>query len=457
MFAYTKAQFEQICQDVLKLATKKGASQAAVEVSEGYGLSVGTRLKEVEKIENNRDKSLGVTIYLGETGHTRRGNASTSDLTATGLEATVQAAYDIARFTAEDDCAGLPEAELLERKPRDLNLLHPWELSVEEAITLSQRMEGAALTTSKKITNSEGAGVSAQQSHFVAANSLGFMGGYGFSRHGMSCTPIAGKGDDMHVDSWYSSARHVDDLSSPEAIGRYAAERALSRMKPRRLKTMKCSVLLESQLTLGMLGAYVQATSGGALYRKATFLLDSKGKRTWADHIDITEDPHVKGGAGTGSLSTGSSPFDDEGVSTRARNVVQAGVTQDYFLSCYTARKLKLKTTGNGGGSHNLKLTSRNTRAGDDLKAMLKKLNKGLFVIDLMGQGVNYVTGDYSRGAFGFWVERGEIQYPVHEITIAGNLKSMLLGVQALGADTYTYGSKTVGSILLGEMTIAGS
>ncbi len=457
MFAYTKAQFEEICQDVLKLAKAKGASQAAVEVSEGYGLSVGTRLGEVEKIEHNRDKSLGLTFYLGDKGHTRRGNASTGDLTRAGLEATVQAAYDIARFTAEDDCAGLPEPELLERHPRDLNLLHEWTPSIEDAIKLSQQMESAAMATSKQITNSEGAGVSAQQTQFVAANSLGFMGGYAFSRHSMACTPIAGKGDDMHVDSWYSSARHVQDLSAPEAIGHYAAQRALSRMKPRNLKTMKCPVLLESQLAVGMLGGYVQATSGGALYRKASFLLDSAGKRTWADHIDVREDPHVRGGKGTGAASTGSSPFDDEGVSTQARDVVTGGVTQGYFLSCYTARKLKLKTTGNGGGSHNLTLTSRLTKPGDDLKAMLKKLNRGLFVVDLMGQGVNYVTGDYSRGAFGFWVERGEIQYPVHEITIAGNLKQMLLGVQAIGADTYTYGSKTSGSMLLGEMTIAGA
>jgi PmbA protein len=457
MFAYTQAQFQQICEDTLKLAKAKGASQAAVEVSEAFGLSVGTRLREVEKIEHNRDKSLGITFYLGDKGHTRRGNASTSDLTRAGLEATIQAAYDIARFTAADDCAGLPEPELLERKPRELNLLHPWQPSVEQAIALSQRMENAALTTSKHITNSEGAGVSAQQTQFVAANSLGFMGGYAFSRHSLSCTPIAGKGDDMHVDGWYSSTRHVDDLASPEAIGRYAAERTLSRMKPRRLKTLKCPVLLESSLATGMMGAYVQATSGGALYRKASYLLDSVGKRTWADHIDIAEDPHVQGGKGTGATSTGSSPFDDEGVITKAREVVKAGVTQGYFLSCYTARKLKLKTTGNGGGSHNLRISSRLTQPHDDLKAMLKKLNRGLFVIDLMGQGVNSVTGDYSRGAFGFWVERGEIQYPVHEITIAGNLKQMLLGVQAIGADTYTYGSKTSGSMLLGEMTIAGA
>jgi PmbA protein len=450
MFAYSQAQFTEICSDVLRIARDLGAAQAAVEASEGYGLTVGTRKGEVEKVEHNRDKSLGVTVYLGTAGRMRRGHASTSDLSPAALRATVQAAYDIARFTAEDDCAGLPEPELYERAPRDLDLLHPWPIEVPQAIELARRMEDAAFATDRRITNSEGAMVSAQQSHFVAANSEGFVGGYGSSRHGLSCTPIAGRGDDMHVDSWYSSARAADELAEPEAIGRYAAERALSRMKARKLGTVKCPVLFESQLAVGLLGAYVQATSGAALYRHASFLTDSIGKPTWADHIAIHEDPHLPRGRG-------SAPFDDEGVATCPRDVVSGGVTQGYFLSCYTARKLKLRTTGNAGGSHNLRLRSALTRPGDDLQAMLRKLGRGLFVIDLMGQGVNYVTGDYSRGAFGFWVEGGEIRHPVHEITIAGNLRDMLRHVVAVGADEYTYGSKTVGSLLIGEMTIAGN
>lgn len=446
MFAYTRPDFETITQDVLKIAKELGAAQAAVEVSEGYGLSISTRKSEVEKIEHNRDKSLGVTVYLGQ----RRGNASTSDLSPDALRATVRAAYDIARFTAEDDCAGLPEAELLEHTPPDLDMLHPWQPTVADAVDLCKRMEDAAFSTSRKITNSEGANVSAQQSHFVMANSLGFVGGYGFSRHTLSCTPIAGKGDDMHVDGWYSSMRVANELAAPEAIGRYAAERVLSRLKARRLSTRKCPVLFESQLAAGLLGGYVQATSGGALYRKASFLNDSVGTATWAKHVQIAEDPHLKRGKA-------SSPFDDEGVRTRARAVVQDGVTQGYFLSSYTARKLKLATTGNGGGSHNLRLSSSLTQPGDHLDAMLRKLGRGLFVVDLMGQGVNYVTGDYSRGAFGFWVEGGKIAYPVHEITIASNLRDMLLSVAAVGADEYTYGGKTVGSILVPEMTVAGS
>jgi PmbA protein len=254
----------------------------------------------------------------------------------------------------------------------------------------------------------------------------------------------------MQRDAWYSSMRNAADLASPEAVGRYAAERALSRLKSKKIATTECPVLFESALAAGLLGGYVQATSGGALYRKSTFLLDSLGKRVLPKHIDITDDPYVMRGKG-------SSPFDEEGVQTRARQVVKAGVVEGYFLSTYSARKLGMKTTGNAGGSHNLTMTSRLTRVHDDLDAMLKKLGTGLFVIELMGQGVNYVTGDYSRGASGFWVENGEIAFPVHEITIAGNLKIMLQGIEAVGADAYNYGAKTVGSILINRMKIAGT
>jgi PmbA protein len=266
----------------------------------------------------------------------------------------------------------------------------------------------------------------------------------------MSVSPIAGKGNDMQRDAWYSSMRSADDLASPESIGRYAAERALSRLKARKIATTECPVLFESPLAAGLLGSFVQAISGGSLYRKSSFLLDSLGKQVLPKHIDILEDPFVKRGKG-------SSPFDDEGVKVKARQVVDAGRVEGYFLSSYSARKLDMKTTGNAGGSHNLTLTSRLTRAGDDLDAMLEKLGTGLFVTELMGSGVNYVTGDYSRGASGFWVEKGRIAYPVHEITIAGNMKAMLKGIQAVGADTYNYGAKTVGSILVNRMKVAGS
>jgi PmbA protein len=296
--------------------------------------------------------------------------------------------------------------------------------------------------------------VSAQQSHFFSGNSRGFRGGYASSRHSMSVAPIASLpgrgGDQMQRDSWYSSMRAPQELAAPEAVGRYAAERALSRLNSRRLPTSEVPVLFEATLASGLLGAYVQATSGGSLYRKSTFLLDSLGKRVLPEHIDVREDPHVLRGKG-------SSPFDDEGVLTRARDVVRQGEVQGYFLSTYSARKLGMRTTGHAGGSQNLTLTSRLTAASDDLDAMLRKLGRGLFVIELMGQGVNYVTGDYSRGAAGFWVEGGRIQYPVHEITIAGNLRDMLKGISAVGADAYTMGSKTTGSVLIERMKIAGT
>jgi len=451
-FAYSRAQFQQHVEDALAMARQLGASDAAVEVSEGVGLSVSVRKGETENVERNRDKSMSITVYMGQ----RRGNASTSDFSKAALEQTVRAAHDIARFTAEDSAAGLPEADDIAtpaQAERDLDLFHPWAIDAAGALELALRCEAAALGVDKRITNSEGAGVSAQQSHFFAGNSRGFRGGYASSRHSLSVAPIASspgrRGDDMQRDAWYSSMRSPSELAAPEAVGRYAAERALSRLKSRKIKTCEVPVLFESSLASGLLGAYVQATSGGALYRKSTFLHDSLGQRVLPEHIDIVEDPHVPRGKG-------SAPFDDEGVLTRRREVVSAGVVQGYFLSTYSARKLGLRTTGHAGGSQNLALTSRRTAAGDHLDAMLKKLGRGLFVIELMGQGVNYVTGDYSRGAAGFWVENGRLQYPVHEITIAGNLRDMFSGIQAIGADAYTMGSKTIGSVLIDKMKIAG-
>ncbi len=445
-FSYHRDFFEDLVDTALKHATNIGASDAAAEASEGCGLSVSVRKGELENVERNRDKSLGVTVYVGQ----KRGNASTSDFSKAAIEQTVQAAYDIARFTAIDKTSGLPADRDISRKHPDLDLFHPWAINSEQAALLALECEAAALSTSRLITNSEGAGVSAQQSHFFSAHTRGFRGGYASSRHSMSVSPIAGKGSHMQRDAWYSSMRDASELASPQAVGRYAAERALARLKSRKIPTTQCPVLFESPLAAGLLGSFVQAISGGALYRKSTFLLDSLGKAAFPKHIDITEDPHVLKGKG-------SAPFDEEGVKTRARQVVEAGIVQGYFLSTYSARKLGMRTTGNAGGSHNLVMSSRQTRAGDDLDAMLKKLGTGLFVTELMGQGVNYVTGDYSRGASGFWVEKGQIAFPVEEITIAGNLKDMLMGIQAVGADTYNYGAKTVGSILVNRMKIAGS
>ena len=449
-FSYSRPFFEELVDRALAHAKKLGATDAGAEASEGCGLSVSVRKGELENVERNRDKSLGVTVYIGH----RRGNASTSDFSEKAIEQTVQAAYDIARFTAEDPVAGLPDADDIAppETHRDLDLFHPWAITSEEAAEMAKVCEAAAFKTHRRITNSEGAGVSAQQSHFFSAHTRGFRGGYASSRHSFSVAPIAslpGKNGEMQRDAWYSSMRNAADLASPEAVGRYAAQRALSRLGSRKIPTTECPVLFESTLAAGLLGGFVQAVSGGSLYRKSSFLLDSLGKMVFPKHINILEDPFVLRGKG-------SSPFDEEGVRVAPRKVVQGGRVQGYFLSSYSARKLGMKTTGNAGGSHNLTLTSRLTQSSDNLDAMLQKLGTGLFVVELMGQGVNYVTGDYSRGASGFWVENGQIAFPVQEITIAGNLKDMYQGITAIGADAYTMGAKTVGSMLINRMKVAG-
>ena len=453
-FAFTREQFQQLVDDTLAVARKLGASDAGVEVSEGAGLSVSVRKGEIENVERNRDKSLGVSVYLGQ----RRGNASTSDFSAAAIEQTVQAAYDIARFTAEDPAAGLADADDLATPDvvaQDLDLFHPWAVDAGTAAELAKRCEDAAFATDRRIANSEGAGTTAQQSHFWMGNSRGFRGGYASSRHGISVAPIAvqtrRRGEpDMQRDHWYSSERHAMALASPEAIGRYAAERALSRLSARKIDTCEVPVLFENTLAAGLVGSLVHATSGGALYRRASFLLDSLGQQVLASHLDLDEDPlQLRGKA--------SAAFDDEGVRTRKRRLVDAGMLQGYFLSSYSARKLGMKTTGHAGGSQNLYLSSRLTQPGDHLEQMLRKMGRGLFVTELMGQGVNGVTGDYSRGAAGFWVENGRMAYPVHEVTIAGNLLDMYKQIVAVGADEYTMGGKRLGSVLVERMKVAGN
>jgi PmbA protein len=445
VFPHTQDQLKALAAELLEHAKSLGATDAATEISEGDGLSVTVRRGKVETIEHNRDKMLGVTVFIGM----KRGNASSSDFSPAALKDTVAAAYNIARFTAEDNCAGLAESELLEVAPRELELFHPWDLTAEAAVEIAGRAEAAAFDTDPQIRNTEGASVSAQHSQFVLATTRGFLAGYPYSRHFISCAPIAGQGRNMQRDDWYSSTRSAADLAAPEAVGRYAAQRALARTGARRLDTRKCRVLFEAPLAAGLLGAFVQATSGGALYRKTTFLVDSLGKRVFAPHIGIVEDPFV-------ARAMGSAPFDEEGVRVSRRDVVKDGVVQGYFLSTYSARKLGMKTTGNAGGSHNLTLGSSLTRPGDDFPAMLRKLGTGLLLTELMGQGVNYVTGDYSRGASGFWVENGEIQYPVEEITVASTLQQMFKQIVAIGADTLVRGTKQTGSILVEQMTIAG-
>jgi len=445
--AQNRPIFEDLVTQALKHAQSLGASDAAAEVSEGQGLAVSVRKGHVETVEQTRDRSLDVTVFAGK----RRGSASTSDFSTKALRETVEAAWHIARYTAEDPAAGLPEAEQLAIGVKNkLQLHHPWALSVEEATRIAVEAERAALATDKRITNTEGAGVDTHEGHFVLGNTRGFLDGYAYSRHGLSVSPIAGRGQSMQRDYWYTSDRRADRLADPAAVGRYAAERALARLSARRIPTGHFPVLFEAPLALGLLGALTHATSGGALYRQTSFLLDSLGRQLFPTHISVMEDPHIKG-------AMGSSPFDEEGVKTQAREVINAGVLQGYFLSSYTARKLGMVTTGNAGGSHNLVMRSSQTRKKDDFEAMLRKMGTGLLVTELIGQGVNYVTGDYSRGAFGYWVQNGQIQHAVEEITIAGNLKDMFAQIVAVGADAISRGSKTTGSILIERMSIAGT
>ncbi|MEN9476893.1 MAG: hypothetical protein RLZZ300_1034, partial [Pseudomonadota bacterium] len=413
-FSYAFATLQQLAEDVLKHASNKGATACEVDVSEGFGQSVTVRCDEVETIEFNRDKGIGITVYSGQ----RKGYASTSDFSAQALRETVEAALNIARFTAEDDCAGLADAALMARDCPDLDLYHPWALSVEESIETARRCEQAAFDASPLVSNSEGASISTQQAHFVSANSLGFMGGYPTSRHYISCSVIAGEQDAMQRDDWYTTHRDATRLDDPQQVGRIAAERAVARLGGRKVKTGEFPIILEAPLAGGLLGSLVHAASGGALYRKSSFLLDQLGKKIMPDFVHIAERPHIKCGLGSAS-------FDSDGVATRDRDVVRDGILQGYFLSAYTARKLGMQTTANAGGSHNLIIQPGQ----HDLDGLLAQMGRGLLVTELLGHGINYVTGDYSRGAAGFWIEDGKIAYPVEEITIAGNLKDMLAGV----------------------------
>jgi len=446
LFALSDDQLRATACEALDIARALGATDAVADISESVGLSVSTRRMQVETIEHTRDKGLGITVYLG----TRRGNASTSDFSPAAVRQAVEAAYHIARYTAEDPAAGLPDDDTLEREPRDLDLFHPWDLQVEQAIELARQAEEAAFAVSPQIVNSEGANVYTTSGHFILANTRGFCAGFPYSRHSLSVSPIAQDGRGMQRDDWYSASRVASELASPRAIGDYAARRALSRLSARRLRTRRVPVLFEAPLACGLLGAFVQAASGGSLYRKASFLVDALDKPLFADHVTIHEDPYVPRGIGSGA-------FDEEGVRGCKRDVVADGVLRGYFLSTYSARKLGMKSTGNAGGAYNLELRSKLTQPGDDFEAMLRKLGTGLLVTELIGQGVNYVTGDYSRGASGFWVSRGEIAYPVEEITIAGNLRQMFRNVVAVGADRVQRGGRVAGSVLVDGMTVGGA
>jgi PmbA protein len=431
---------------MLDYARQRGATAASADVSVGFGQSVTVRHGEVETIEYNRDKGLSVTAYLGQ----RRGNASTSDFSPQAVRDTVDAALSIARYTAIDDCSGLPDADMLAHDCPDMDLYHPWDLPVDAAIELAKRCEQAALDADKRIGNSEGATVSLHEAQFITANSLGFIGGFPTSRHSLSCAVIAVEDDAMERDYWYAVARDARDLLDAQQVGRIAAERTVRRLNARQIATMQVPVLFEAPVASGLLGNFVGAVSGGSLYRKSSFLLDQMGQQVFAPHINISDVPDIRKGLG-------SSPFDDEGVRTERRDIVENGVLRGYFLGSYSARKLGMRTTGNAGGNHNLILKPSGGQSGGlDFAGLLKQMGRGLLVTELLGQGVNHVTGDYSRGAAGFWVEHGEIQYPVQEITIAGNLKDMFRNIVAVGNDVLVQGSKQCGSILMEGMTVAG-
>jgi PmbA protein len=444
-FSCEREELESLVRAALERARRAGASGCDCDVSEGYGLSVTVRKGRPDTIEHNRDRSIGVTVYLGERPRVRRGHASTSDFSSAALEQTVDAAAAIARHTAEDECAGLPDAELLARARPDLDLFHPWDISTEEAVDLARRCEAAAFAVSKKIRNSEGATVSAQQTQFVFANSLGFVGGFAGSRHWLSCAVIAEDKGLMQRDDWYSASRVPGKLADARALGRYAGQRTAARLGARKIATCQAPVLFEAPVAVGLLGHFVSAVTGGNLYRKTTFLVDSLGKQVFSPLVSIDERPHERQGMA-------SSAFDEEGVATLERPIVRDGVVEGYFLGSYAARKLGMKSTGNAGGHHNLVVRSD----GPDFRGMLKTMRRGLLVTELLGQGVNPVTGDYSRGAAGYWVEGGEIAFPVEEITIAGNLQQMFKQIAAIGSDVLVRSGRSTGSILVENMTIAG-
>jgi PmbA protein len=427
---------------VLEEARRQGASGADVAVATGVGLSVRVRLGQAERVEHHRSQGLGVSVYFGF----RKGSASTASLSPEALRETVEAACRIARHTAEDPCHGLADARLMPHEVPDLDLYHPWELPAEQAMELAGACEAAARGLDRRISNSEGAGVSWHLGTRVYGNSHGFIGGWSSSRHTLSCTVIADDGSGMQRDHWYTTARDPAALESAEAVGTRAAERALRRLGARKIATCRVPVLFAAPQATGLLGSFVGAVRGGNLYRRASFLVDHLGRQVFPTGFGLREEPHLPG-------ALGSAPFDGDGVATRPRELVRDGVLEGYVLDSYSGCRLGLPSTGNAGGIHNLLVT----HGADDQAGLLARMGRGLLVSELMGMGINLVTGDYSRGAAGFWVEGGEIRHPVHEVTVAGNLRDMFLGIQAVGRDVDLRGNIRTGSILVDEMTVAGS
>jgi PmbA protein len=436
-------ELEQIVSEALKQAAKLGATQAEADVSLQKGLTTTVRLGEVETVEYQRDRGMGVTVYFGK----RKGSASTADLSARAVAETVEKACDIARYTAEDECAGLADPEELARQIPDLDLDHPWEISPEEAVETARACEAAGRAVDTRITNSEGASVGSHRGVRVYGNSHGFLAGFPSTSHSVSCVLLAQTGEDMQRDYWYSSARDASELESAQQIGRKAGERAVARLGARKLTTRMARVLYSPEVARGLIGHFLGAVRGSSQYRKSSFLLGAAGQQVFPSFLQLRERPHLLKGLG-------SAPFDGEGVATRDRELVRDGVLQGYVLGSYSARKLGLRTTGNAGGTHNVLVEAGG--GGTSVAELMRQLGTGMLVTELMGQGVNGVTGDYSRGASGFWVENGAVAYPVHEITIAGNLKDMYRNIVAVGDDIDVRGGVRVGSILIGEMTIAG-
>jgi len=437
-----QSQLEDLLQQVLAQAQEAGADGVEAGVSVDTGLSVTVRLGETETLEFNRDRSLGLTVYFDK----RKGSASTADFAPQSLSATVKAACDIARYTGRDACAGLPDADRMATQIPDLDLYHPWELDAERAIELATACEEAARQVDPRIENSEGGTVSSYAGTRVKANTHGFLAGYRSSYHSISCAVIGKQGDEMQRDYWSYSARDATDLPPVGEIGRIAGERTVRRLGTQRLSTRQAPVVYAADIASSLFGHFISAVSGNNMYRKSSFLQDKLGQQVFPAHFRIHEQPLLKKGLG-------SAPYDGEGVATRARDIVSDGILQSYVLNSYSARKLGMATTGNAGGVRNLTINP-----GDkNLHELLRTMDTGLLVTELIGFGVNNVTGDYSRGAAGFWVEGGEIQYPVDEITVAGNLKDMFMHIVEVGNDVDLRGNTRCGSVLIEDMMIAGS
>lgn len=441
--ALSSSSLRDISLAAIEHAKKNGATQAEAEATQGSGLNVTVRMGELETLEHNVDQSLGVTVYVDG----RKGNASTGDLSANAVKAAVEKALAIAKYTSADPFAGLADADTMATSIPELDLYHPWDIDAGQAIKLAKECEDAGFAVDERIDNSEGASVSVSESEFFYANTHGFVGGYKGSAHYIGAAFVASEDDDMQRDDWYTSHRRASALQNAAEVGRIAGERTIARLKPRKIATQNAPVLFEPSVAAGFIGHGMSALFGGSLYRKTSFLLDSLGKEVFARHVNIVDDPFIR-------EAYASSPFDSEGAACQKRAIIENGVVRGYFLSAYSARKLGMKSTGNAGGNHNL-IVAPTTEG--DLKSLAKQMHRGLLVTELMGQGVNPVTGDYSRGAAGFWIENGEVAYPVAEITIAGNLLELYKRIAAIGSDIDRRGSKWIGSLLVEQMQIAGA